>query len=188
MDQDGGSVPLEKYKTYESKVILDNYEMFLQHTDLVYNKITSELNTSETTWTYNKYNVFSFSSTSHLYYDFYKELSNVLRDYIGKDLRIWMEAWLNYHKYEDLKSLSWHAHEYLFHGYVCIDPKNTVTQFKGFEIQNKPGQIYIGLGQAGMEHNVKAFEPYEGYRSTLAFDCVLDANRAVHNNSFFPLL
>lgn len=181
-------MPLEKYKLYESQVIKNNYEMFINHTDTVYHKLTQELQTDDTTWSYNKYNIFSITATSHLYYDLFKELSFIIKDYIGQDLRIWIESWLNYHTYEKLNSLSWHSHDYLIHGYICIDPKNSVTEFKDFKIQNKIGQIYIGLGGPGMDHNVNALEPYDGYRSTIAFDCVIDANKVTNNTSFFPLI
>lgn len=181
-------MPLEKYQVFESKVILENYDDFLLHTDHAYNITAQRLNSKDTTWKYNRYNIFSITSASDLYYELYKELCGFVREYIGKDSRIWMESWLNYHTYKDLKSLDWHGHKFPFHGYIAIDPKNTVTEFKDFKIENKPGQIYMGLGYKGMEHRVVALEEYDGYRSTLAFNCTISDNTPFADNMLFPVL
>ena len=181
-------MPIEKYKIYQSKVILDNYEDFLTHTEMAYELFKEKYKIKDSTWSYNHYNIFSLTAASDLYYELYKELCSFIKDYIGKDMRIWMEAWLNYHSYEDIKSLDWHGHEYTFHGYVAIDPKNTITEFKDFKIKNIPGQVYIGLGHRGMEHRVVAEEKWEGHRTTLAFDCTIKDNEFHPNNMLFPII
>jgi hypothetical protein len=165
---------------YHTKLIEDNYEEFLNVTEMVYQKLKSEFS-SDTTWNYDKYNLFVESSTSVLYYYLYRDLCHCIRDFNrkmgGDDTNpIWMESWLNFHSNEDIKSLDWHGHEWDFHGYVSVDPKNTITVFKDFAVENKTGLIYLGTCGEEMKHRVHVNEPYDGNRITIAFDCTLHQN------------
>jgi len=156
------------YKLYQSKVITENYYDFLEHCKLAKRIITDKVG-PETTWTYEQYNAFNMTCTSALFFDLFKELNGFIRDYVGDDRRIWMQSWINYHTPK--KVLDWHAHGWKFHGYISVDPKNTKTIFRGYEIENKIGQVYIGPGQ--VEHKVVVNEPYEGDRITIGFDCAV---------------
>jgi len=174
------------YKLYESRTIIDNYEEFLEHCSIAKDLIVDKVG-EETTWTYSQYNTFNITSSSHLFYDLFKELNYVIRDYIQNDsTRIWMQSWMNFHT-ED-KVLNWHGHDWPFHGYICVDPKKSKTIFTDWEIENKVGQIYIGPGtiDGKNQHKVEVLEPYEGERITIGFDCSLDAS--VLRDNLIPIL
>ena len=83
---------------------------------------------------------------------------------------MWMQAWLNYHNHDQV--LGWHNHDWDYHGYISIDPKNTVTEFRDYKIENKVGQIYFGLGQR--EHRVVCLDEFSDTRLTIGFDVSLD--------------
>lgn len=181
---------IEKYKLYESKVILKNYDAFLHQCDIVYADFQKKYKTQDSTWTYEKYNIFSFSASSTLFYDLFVELRGFIRDYLGPHQRIWINSWMNYHKYENIKSLDYHNHFSMFHGYISVDPKNTQTLFpnQNYDIVNRPGQVYMGIGGDGYEHAVQSLVPYEGNRITIAFDLILNENDNYSDNVFIPLI
>jgi hypothetical protein len=92
-----------------------------------------------------------------------------------------MQCWLNYHYPNEV--LNWHNHHWDYHGYICIDPKNTRTVFKDYQIKNEVGNIYIGPGNR--EHIVVVDENYVSPRITLGFDVQVyeDGRDFVPNNS-----
>lgn len=134
------------YKLYQSKVIIDNYKEFIAISSVVHNNLKDRLNSQDTTWTYEQYNLFSFTSGSTLFYNLFLELKTFIRDYYNSPNPLWMTAWLNFHNYnESEKSLQSHGHDCSFHGYISVNPQDTETQFyKGLTIENTPGQVYIG--------------------------------------------
>ena len=83
---------------------------------------------------------------------------------------MWMQAWLNYHNHNQV--LGWHNHDWDYHGYISIDPKNTITEFRDYKIENKVGQIYFGPGQR--EHRVVCLDEFSDTRLTIGFDISLD--------------
>ena len=83
---------------------------------------------------------------------------------------MWMQAWLNYHNHDQV--LGWHNHDWDYHGYISIDPKNTITEFRDYKIENKVGQIYFGPGQK--EHRVVCLDEFSDTRLTIGFDVSLD--------------
>jgi len=161
------------YKVYESKLIQDKHTTFLRDTDVAFDKLQKMSENKDKTWLYDKYNFFNLVGGSSEYYDLFQELKWCIRHFTDYKGRLWMYCWLNYHEQEAIGSLKWHNHTDLWHGYIAIDPKNTTTQFKEWEIQNKIGQIYIGPGNK--DHRVLVNEPYEGPRITLGFN-VYDEN------------
>ena len=120
----------------------------------------------DSTWTYTSYNIFAFTAPSSAFYQLYKELRNLIRGQLGDDRELWVQAWVNYHT--DDKLIHRHHHDFDYHGYISIDPKNTKTVFDDYEVINKPGQIYFGPGHR--YHHVEAIEPFEGIRTTIGFD------------------
>jgi hypothetical protein len=110
-----------------------------------------------------------------------------VRDYVEDDRPLWMESWMKYHIPDEV--LDWHRHDSKFtiHGYLSIDPKNTVTEFKTFSIENKPGNLYLGISGKDMMHRVVVKEPYEGYRITIAFDVIDHTPYNAANLSFIPI-
>ena len=179
------------HRLYETLIIKNNFDEFLSDCQIIYDDLVKEIG-EETTWNYNTYNLFAESSTSIMFYDLYKDLCHVVRDYnrfIGgtDNDRIWIEAWLNFHSQEDVRKLDWHGHEYDFHGYISVDPKKTKTVFPNFEIENKVGQIYIGPCGKEYNHKVEVLEPFEGKRITIAFNCAIEGNKCTQNK-LYPVL
>lgn len=141
------------------------YECRIAHSK--YLKYFKEQNESST-WGYKFYNLFSLTAGSTQFYNIFQYIKEVGRDYLsGKSEHLFMESWINYHKQEEI--LDWHNHyNYLCHGYLSIDPKNSITEFEKYKIENKPGQIYIGPSDS--LHRVVLNEPYDGVRITIAFN------------------
>ncbi len=122
----------------------------------------------DSTWTYSDYNFFSLSSPSPLFHQLFLELRDVINGYVPEQMK-WVQCWLNYHNTEQV--LDWHNHEWDYHGYISIDPKNTRTQFREYEIRNEVGNIYIGPGYR--EHRVVVDDDFQSPRITLGFDVLV---------------
>jgi hypothetical protein len=54
-----------------------------------------------------------------------------------------------------------------------------------YEVQNEPGQIYLGPGHR--YHHVRVDEDYDNERITLGFD-LQDSNMISENFSFIPII
>ena len=183
------------YKLYQSKLIQDNYQSFINNCKISYNYLKEEYG-EDSTWNFTKYNIFSITSTSVLFYDLYKELNYYIRNFVDNNQPLWIQSWLNYHEGEEVeKKLSPHRHPWDYHGYISIEPQNTTTIFyKGYEIQNKIGQIYIGKGNGqnnenpDLTHYVKINQPYDGVRITIGFDIATIPNVFLGSSKFIPLL
>lgn len=184
------------YKLYQSNLIKNNHQSFITNCNILYNLIQQEVNSDDSTWNFDKYNIFQLSSSSILFYDLYKELTLCIREFIGDDRPLWIQCWLNYHKGNQSEiSLSEHGHPWDYHGYICIEPQDTTTIFhKGYEIKNKVGQIYIGKGNGqnnenpDLTHYVKINKPYNGNRITLGFDLATTPNINLYKSKFIPVL
>ena len=175
-----------EYKLYQSKVILNNYSRFIEDCYIAQQKFEDIFKLTDSTWNYNKYNIFSLTSTNILFYNLFKELSYHVRSYIGDDRPLWIESWLNFHSSDKL--LERHSHEWPYHGYISVDPKKTTTIFDNFKIPNIPGQIYLGPGGDDYYHYVEADEPFEGNRITIGFDIEDRKDTFSPNLSLIPLI
>ena len=186
---------MEDYKLYQSKLIKNNYQSFINDCTLSHYYLKKEYST-DSTWNYDKYNIFSITSCSVLFYNLYKELNYHIRSFIGNNQPLWIQSWLNYHEGKEVeKQLPPHGHPWDYHGYISIEPQNTTTIFhKGYEIQNKVGQIYIGKGNGqnnenpDLTHYVKINKPYNGIRITVGFDIATTSDKFLGNMKFIPLL
>jgi hypothetical protein len=184
------------YKLYQLSLIENNYQSFVTNCNLLYNLIQQKTKNNDTTWDFNKYNIFQLSSSSILFYDLYKELTLCIREFIGDDRPLWIQCWLNYHKGKQVEtSLSAHTHPWDYHGYICIEPQDTTTIFyKGYKIKNKVGQIYIGKGNGqnnenpDLTHYVKINKSYNGNRITLGFDLAVTPDISLDKGKFIPVL
>lgn len=135
---------------------------------------------TNTTWTYGVYNLFHLLQPSVSMWHIYNTIVELVRfakpelDKFKDGEPIWFQSWCNYNMSEDIESeLGWHDHQYPYHGYVQVDPKNTVTEFEdGTQIYNEIGQIYFGKG--GSKHRVRKLEEYSGARITFGFDLAGD--------------
>lgn len=157
-----------------SQLIVDNHKQFVNECTLVHQYLQTVFPTKDTTWNYRLYNIFSAASPSIIFYKLFKELNGIIREYVGHNEPLWMQSWLNYHTADTV--LDWHDHSWPYHGYVSIDPKDTITKFETFEIQNKVGLIYIGEGN--IKHKVEVLNNFNDTRITLGFD--------VHTEPGFP--
>ena len=183
-----GSDP--RYKLWRSSEIVNNKEEFVRQIESSRNSLMSIYPDIDSTWGYNVYNIFAVSAGYEMFYNLYKDLQFIVRDYLQKDDPMWMQSWANYHYENDL--LDWHAHfGWECHGYISIDPKNSTTMFDGFEINNEVGNIYIG--PSNVQHKVYSNGQYDGHRITCGFDIgskdvLLDMQeRNAINISFMPI-
>jgi len=176
------------YKLYTSKVITQNSNSFLEACLWAHNQFKYRVDRlgMDSTKCYDRYNIFTLTSANFLFYNLFKELNFHIRSYIGDDRPLWLQAWLNFHSPDEV--LTKHGHNFAYHGYISIDPKNTLTIFNNFTIKNTPGQIYIGPGGAGYEHYVKVLEPFNGKRITIGFDIITEPTHNLTNLSFIPLI
>lgn len=156
-----------KYKVWRSSEIVENKDEFIRQIESSIDSLKAIFPDIDSTWGYNVYNLFAISAGYEMFFNLYKDLQFIVRDYLQTDEPLWMQSWANHHYENDI--LDWHAHtEWSCHGYISIDPKSTVTMFEGFEIANEVGNIYIG--PASVQHKVYVNSPYEGHRITCGYD------------------
>ena len=74
---------------------------------------------------------------------------------------------------------------YTFNGLISIDPKDTMTEFGHYSIENKIGQIYIGPGNR--QHRVILRKPYTTPRITLGFDVLDSCDNPWQQFSLIPI-
>tara|TARA_B110000467_G_scaffold144791_1_gene147835 strand:+ start:83 stop:619 length:537 start_codon:yes stop_codon:yes gene_type:complete len=177
------------HKIYSSQLIIDNHQRFIDTCYEIERLLKDEFkDAADTTWIYNKYNIFSYSCSNIFFYDLYRDLCKYIREYVGDDRRIWIQAWLNFLTYEEVENvLSTHGHDWDLHGYISIDPKETTTEFTEFAIKNKIGNIYLGPCTAGYDHRVINDSVWDGKRITIGFDCTFCENHQ-YNNILYPIL
>ena len=161
-----------QYQTYQSKLVEDNPEQFVEECGKALIKLEDTFPGEDKTWSYYKYNMFSVTAGSKIFYDLYKEMQWCIRHFCQTEDPLWWSCWLNYHKSN--KVLDWHNHEADYHGYISIDPKNTVTEFEKWKVNNKIGQIYLGEG--GHRHRVVVNENFDAPRITLGIDIYKEMN------------
>lgn len=156
-----------KYRIYRSSEIVENKDEFVRQIESSRQSLMSIYPDIDSTWGYNVYNLFAISAGYEMFFNLYKDLQYIVRDYLQTDEPLWMQSWANYHYENDL--LDWHAHfGWACHGYISIDPKDSITMFEGFEIANEVGNIYIG--PSSVQHKVYSNGQYEGHRITCGFD------------------
>tara|TARA_B100000287_G_C20633706_1_gene780841 strand:- start:967 stop:1479 length:513 start_codon:yes stop_codon:yes gene_type:complete len=165
------------WKLYKSQVVLDNQRVMIS----ILNNAIPSLGGIDSTWSYDKYNVFGLTSPTQVYYDLFNELRGFVYDYI-KPKQLWMQAWVNYHMPDQV--LQWHNHEWPIHGYISIRPHKTKTVFEGYEIDNEVGNVYIGPGNR--YHRVEVLEDYDTPRITLGFDLLTDPTQCSSNIGLIP--
>ena len=183
---------MDSYVLYQSKYIEENLLEILIDIDIAYQAFKQQFPEIDSTWGYSRYNIFALTAPSNTFYQIYQELRNLIRTQLGTTQPLWFQSWLNYHTSDQL--LERHTHEFDYHGYISIDPKNTITIFDDYTIENKIGQIYFGPGNKF--HKVESLEEFNGARITLGFDVhSLPDNklanyieRPMSNLSLMPLL
>lgn len=161
------SRPVEvDWQVHDSELIVNNHEQFISDCHIINQKFKEQYPDKDSTTWHFSYNVFALASPMPLWYELYKVLNNIIREYCGTDKPLWFQSWLNFHKSDEV--LDWHTHDWPIHGYISINPCNTTTVFEGYKIENKIGRIYIGPGNRG--HKVRIDEEFDSTRITLGFD------------------
>lgn len=168
---------------YKSNLIIENHSIFIDKCQTAYNKITNKFNTKDTTEIYKEYNIFSIMAGCPYFFNLYSQLKKIIRAYELNDSPLWMQAWLNYQKPNEV--LNWHNHEWPYHGYISIDPQNTVTEFEDFKIDNEIGNIYIGPGLK--QHRVVVKEFFNKPRITIGFDVTNEIKHFPYMYSLIPI-
>jgi len=184
--------PGQEYILYQSEFIEKHiYELKLD-LEIAHRLFEEAFPGKDSTWSFDKYNIFSLTAPSWTFYQVYKELRTLVRSELGDTRDLWIQSWVNYHTQDQL--LHRHHHEFEYHGYIAIEPKTTKTVFDDYEILNKPGQIYFGPGNR--YHYVEATEPFDGIRTTIGFDIMTTYESSLvkykekpfSNNGLIPLL
>lgn len=157
------------YKLYRSQLIVDRQQDFIKDIEIALSMLQKEFPGRDYTWNYRFYNTFCITSASRLFYELLTDLKKIIREYAGHDQPLWFQCWINYHHPHQL--LDWHDHNWSFHGYISIDPKESQTIFDHYTINNQIGNIYIGPGNR--RHKVESSVKFNSPRITLGFD-VLD--------------
>jgi hypothetical protein len=156
------------YRIYKSELIIQNQVEMIEHINASHLVHQLGFQSQSSTWTYSDYNFFSLSAPSPLFHTLFLELRDLINEYVPERMK-WVQCWLNYHSPKQV--LDWHDHEWDYHGYISIDPKNTRTQFREYDIKNEVGNIYIGPGNR--EHRVIVDDDYDSPRITLGYDVLV---------------
>ena len=153
------------YKIYKSQTVIDNHKEFVSDCTSLFKEVGKTLNNYDSTWSYDKYNIFSYASPKKIWTDLYRELRDCAIDFIGNDKDLCYQSWLNFHLEHQL--LDWHDHKWPYHGYISIQPLQSKTVFEDFTVSNEIGNIYIGHGN--LQHKVEC-DQVNKPRITLGFD------------------
>lgn len=173
---------MQDYMVYKSQLIIDNQPQIIYELERAHYHFTKNFHKMDPTWGYAFYNIFAITSPSPLFYDILQEMKQQVREFTGVKGPMWFQSWINYHKPDEV--LDWHDHQWPWHGYFSIDPKNTKTVFEGYEIINEVGNVYIGPGFR--KHKVEVLESYETPRITLGFDIETRPNLCYEQFSLIP--
>lgn len=182
-------MPLDRddYQLWDIDVVKNNQSLFVDQCYTLHKLIQQAVGDEDTTRSYKRYNVFQISGSSVAFYKLYKNVIANIREYVGDDRPLWMSGWMNFH--EPTQVLNWHNHlNSICHGYISIDPKDTVTKFQEYEIENQVGRMY--LGPSARLHKVVVNKPFSGHRITLGFDVSDDCDHlliADGDYNFIPI-
>lgn len=158
---------MKDYLIKNLSYIKKNQKHFIEYANLAYDRFNFAYGNKSTTSFYRYYNFTTLCFGSKFYFKLFYDLQKLIKLYSKNNKLLWYQCWLNFHKENEV--LDWHDHkECLFHGYVSIDSKNTVTEFENYKIKNEVGNIYIG--PAYRKHKVNVLENFKGNRITLGFD------------------
>ena len=155
------------FMLFRSEMLRSNFDDFVSSTYKAYDRFRYNFTDRDSTRYYRYYNAFSLAAGCEHYYKLFAELKSNIRYYCQRSDPLWIQAWLNVHRPDEV--LDWHSHyESIFHGYISVDPKSSVTEFEKFSIENEIGNIYIG--PSSLKHRVSVSHHFDGYRLTVGFD------------------
>lgn len=154
------------YTLYNFDYIKDNQLEIINELKISHDNIV-KYGVFDTTKAYIYYNIFGVSSPSIHMYRIYQKVREIVREKFPTEI-LWIQSWLNYHDYDQV--LGWHNHSAGWHGYISIEPQDTITEFENWTIDNECGNIYFGPGKHS--HRVVNLRKYKGKRITLGFDII----------------
>ena len=158
-----------EYSLYQCDYIIKNKDRFIEDAYIAKERFKFNYPEKSSTWFYRYYNATSLFFGSVYYFNFLKNFKKLIRKYVNTRDPLWYQMWLNFDDNNSL--LDWHNHqECLIHGYVSIEPQNTITKFEEYEIKNKIGNIYIG--KPYKLHKVVSLDFFKDKRITLGFDII----------------
>ena len=168
---------MKNYFIHNLPYIKKNHNHFIEYANLAHERFKfaygNVFNQPSSTWFYRYYNATCLTFGSPLYFKMFIDLQKLIRKILKTKKPLWYQCWLNFHKQEEV--LDWHTHiESILHGYISIDPKETETEFKGYIIKNKIGNIYFGKPEN--PHRVNVLKKFDGNRITVAFDVMSEKN------------
>jgi len=163
------------YEVYQSDVIIKH------QSKLISQLLEFHEGTDYRTENFYAYNIFTEVTSTEMY-DLFCDVKAIIKKQLPSG-RLWMQAWLNVHKQDEC--LDWHHHNFPWHGYISIDPKDTTTEFSHWSVENKVGNIYFGPGTRANEHRVVVNSPYNDYRITMGFDVQTTPTSGL--NKFIPI-
>ena len=189
---------MNNFITKQFPYIKENQQAFIKTSQLAHKRFLfnfAQVNkTLSSTFFYRYYNIFALTVGCSFYYKLFYDVQKTIRAFSNTNKPLWFQSWLNFHKKDEV--LNWHSHaDVLFHWYISIDPKNTITEFEDYEIKNEIGLMYIGPGYK--KHRVKVLEDFKDERITIAFDVmseeVYKKNKLKYgeidiNTGFIPVL
>jgi hypothetical protein len=178
---------MNDYKTYKIDIEVKELTDYIKLSNNKFHHIFGRNNSTDY---YYMYNFFSIASCNQHVYKLYTELLRCIRDYTTTHDQLWLQSWINLHTKDQV--LQSHSHDFPIHGYISITDHKTTTVFTDshngnimYEIQNQPGQIYIGPGFR--YHHVRVDEDFDDERITLGFD-LQTSNMISENFSFIPIV
>lgn len=167
------------YKIYNSSYIANNLDSI--KTSLI--ELKEYFKDKDSTNFYPYYNIFSLTAGSIPFYNIYKELHQIIVTNV-RYRPIWFQSWINIHNHDNV--LDWHDHNWDYHGYICIQPQHTVTEFKNYTIENEIGLTYFG--NCNNPHRVVNKSKYTQPRITIGFDVTCDPIMNTDCLGFIPIL
>jgi hypothetical protein len=156
------------YTLFNFDYIKENQQEIIQELKISQNNL-EKYGIFDATKAYIYYNVFGLTSPSKHMYTIFQKLREIVREKFPNEM-IWIQSWLNYQDYDQV--LSWHNHTSSWHGYISIEPQDTITEFEGWVIENECGNIYFGPGN--VMHRVVNNSNYPGKRITIGYDIILE--------------
>ena len=159
-----------KYTLYNFDYIKENQQEIIKELKISHDHIVG-FGLSDSTRAYTYYNIFGVSSPSIHMYRIYEKVREIVREQLPEGM-LWIQSWLNFQDYDGV--LGWHNHSAEWHGYISIEPQDTVTEFEDWTIDNECGNIYFGPGLNS--HRVVNQRKYSGKRITLGFDIITSNN------------
>ena len=85
---------MSDYFIYQSEYIQNNISDIIMHTELAHQTFEKLFPGTDSTWSYDRYNIFSLAGPSSVFYNVFKELQSVITQQLGTDNELWIQSWV----------------------------------------------------------------------------------------------